>query len=191
MNKNIRESIIRNISDLELLILALLYANDKEEIKGDLFLQKELFLVVNFIKEMKSYADFIPHFLGPYSEPVEYSMKNLLAYKLVEKRMGKYFITQLGVDVFNKLKHRISQDKLEAIEDFKEFLNDLSKDELLVFVYVSFPEFSTESGIKEEVYKKRIPVAISLYRKNKISLEKAAFLAGIPLEDFIDILCDQ
>ncbi len=155
-----------------------------------LLYQKELFLVVIFIREVKSYADFIPHFLGPYSEPIEQSAKNLLSYELVEKKMGKYCITQEGVRVFREPMNKLSEDKLEAIEDFKAFLNDLSRDELLVFIYDSFPEFTTESAIKEEINEKKVPVAISLYRKGKVSVEKAASLSGMPLEDFIDILRD-
>jgi uncharacterized protein YwgA len=191
MNLNIYDRIVKNITDLELLILALLYADNKEGIKGDLFLQKELFLVVNLIKEMKSKADFIAHFLGPYSEPIEQSLRNLLSYKLVEKRGGKYCITQSGTNVFEELQHRLSRDHLEAIEDFKLFLNDLFQDELLVFIYCSFPAFTTESTIKREIFKKRLPVAIGLYKKGKVSLEKAASLSGISLEDLIDIMRDH
>ena len=188
MNQSIQELIIKHISDLDLLILALLYSDNKKGIKGDLFLQKEVFLIINFIREMKFCADFIAHILGPYSEPTEQSMKNLLSYKLVEKRMGKYFITQSGAKVFEKLQDNLSRDNLDAIEDFKKFLNDLTKDELLVFIYGSFPEFTTESGIKDEIGKKKVPVAVTLYKKGKVSLEKAASLAGESLEDFINIL---
>ena len=190
MNTTMHKLIVKNIGDLELLILALLRADNKEGIRGKLFLQKEVFLVVNFIKEMKSRADFIAHVYGPYSESVEYAMEHLLSYKLAEKKMGAYVITQFGVEVFEELKDRLSGDKLEAIEDFKVFLNDLSQKELLVFIYGSFPEFTAESGIKEDVYKDRVPVAITLYKKAKVSLEKAASLAGMSLEDFIDVLSD-
>lgn len=191
MENDIDKFILRNISDLELLVLALLYADDKKKIRDDLFLQKELFLVVNYIEEIKDYADFIAHILGPYSEPVEYAIKNLLAYKLVEKRKEGFFITSSGENIFNKLKNRLSKDKIDAIEDFKKFLNDISKDELLVFVYISFPEFTTESGIEKRIYNIRVPMAISLYKKNKVSLEKASFLAGMPLEGFIELLRDH
>jgi uncharacterized protein YwgA len=190
MNTTMHELIVKNISDLELLILALLCVENKKGIKGKLFLQKEIFLIVNFIKEMKSRADFIAHVYGPYSESVEYAMENLLSYRLVEKIKGVYVITQSGFKVFEELRNRLSDDKIEAIEDLKVFLNDLSQKELLVFIYCSFPEFTGESRIKEEVFKERLPAAISLYSKNKVSLEKAALLAGMPLENFIDILSD-
>lgn len=178
MNTTMHELIKKNITDLEMLILALLCADNKEGIRGKLFLQKEVFLVVNFIKEMKSRANFIAHVYGPYSESGEYAMENLLSYNLVKRIRGAYVITQHEAELFEELKNRLSDENLEAIEDFKVFLNDLSQKELLVFIYSSFPEFTAESGIKAEVFKERVPVAISLYKKNKVSLEKAASLAG-------------
>ncbi|MEI7857826.1 MAG: hypothetical protein WCH85_10025, partial [Methanomicrobiales archaeon] len=69
---------------------------------------------------------------------------------------------------------------------YKEFLNDLSRDEILLFVYVSYPDFMEKSAVCERVIRKRIPTAISLYKKEKVSLEKAAFLAGLPVEKFLD-----
>jgi predicted HTH domain antitoxin len=77
-------------------------------------------------------------------------------------------------------------EQIEAILDYKEFLNDLTQDELLLFTYVSYPEFKAESAVYDRVIRKRIPIAVSLYKKGKVSLEKAAFLAGLPVEKFLD-----
>ncbi len=75
----------------------------------------------------------------------------------------------------------------EKIEQFKEILNDLSSDEVLAFTYFSFPEwnFGDESMEYKSLVPKRKRLALSLYEKGKVSAEKAAFIAGIPLEDFI------
>lgn len=130
-----KEKIPSKLSRLELLILNLLNADNSEPIRDDLFLQKEMFLVINFIKEMKPDADFIPHRLGPYSEPVEVSLNNLKSINLIEKTSEGYKITDFGKEIFETIKDRIPEEKKIAIEDFKDFLNDLTKDELLVFVY--------------------------------------------------------
>jgi predicted HTH domain antitoxin len=188
IDKKIIDLIIKNISGLEVLILALLNAKNREPIKSDLFFQKEIFLVLNYIKEMLPNADFISHTLGPYSEVAEKSMNNLNSYNLVKRIEQGYKITDLGMEILKEFKGKLSKNKLEAIEDFKDFLNDLTRDELLVFTYISFPEFTTESGIKDEIYSKRKPVAVSLYKKGKISLEKAAFLSGLSLEEFTKYL---
>lgn len=173
---------------MDILVLALLYEGNQKGVKGDLFLQKEMFLVINYIEEMEDYADFISHFLGPYSEAVEIAKDNLVSYKLIKKESGKYYITKKGVEVFEEVNDKISRDQIKAIRYFKEFLNDLTKDELLVFIYYSFPEFTSESVKKKEVDESREEVAKSLYDKEKVSLEKAAELAGMSIEDFIDYM---
>ncbi len=188
INDKLKELIQKNISDLELLILALLNAKNKEPLKSDLFFQKEIFLILNYIKEMFPDADFIPHSFGPYSEVAEKSLNNLKSYGLVKKEGNSYKIDDFGVEIYSNLKDRLSNNKIEAIEDFKDLLNDLNRDELLVFTYISFPDFTTESTIKKEIYTKRKSIAASLYNKGKISLEKAAFLAGLPIEQFTKFL---
>lgn len=185
----LKEKISAKLSELDALVLALFNANNASPIRDELFFQKEMFLVVNFIKEMMPSADFIPHILGPYSESVEISSKNLIAVNLIEKTPKGYQITNLGKEIFEKASQNIPVEKKEAIEDFKEFLNDLSKDELLVFIYFSYPNMAKpESSIYQEIKRKRIPASISMYKKGKISLEKAAFLSGLPIEKFIELL---
>jgi len=191
IDKKIKDLIIKNISDIELIILALLNAKNREPIRDDVFFQKEIFLILNFIRDVFPKADFIPHTFGPYSEVAEKALENLQSYKLVDKTDKGYTITTLGNDIFEKLKNKIPKDELEAIEDFKDFLNNLTRDELLVFTYISFPEFTAESAIKKRVYSKRKAIAVSLYKKGKISLEKAAFLSGMPLEEFIRYIKDH
>jgi len=183
-----KESIIKSLDKIDILILALLHENDHEGVKGDLFLQKEMFLVVNYIEEMEDYSDFIAHFLGPYSEPVEVSRNNLLAYKLIKKEKGKYYITKRGVEVYKQVKDKLDQDQIKAIRYYKNFLNDLTKDEILTFVYYSFPDYTTESVEKKRLDKKRKRISKSLYEKDKVSLEKGAELAGMPIEEFIDYI---
>jgi len=79
-------------------------------------------------------------------------------------------------------------DEVGAIEDFKAFINDLSVDEVLLFVYVTYPEYTYESARLHNILQKRKPLSASLYRKGKVSLEKAAFLAGMNLESYLDYL---
>lgn len=183
---NWKESIIKHLGKLDVILLALLYENDQDGVKGKIFLQKEMFLIINYINEMEDYADFISHFFGPYSEPVEKSLGNLEAYQLVNYKKGKYYITEKGVEVYNRKKDELKEDQIEAIRYFKDFLNNLTRDELLVFIYYSFPEFTDESVWNDNIERKRKEVSKSLYIKGKVSLEKAASLAGMPIEEFIE-----
>ncbi len=180
------EDIIEDLTELDLAILQLLHAGNNDPLKGRVAFQKEMFLIADYIDKIREQAEFIPHTFGPYSEAAEIEMGNLRSLGLVKEEEQEYKITQYGIAALEKVKPVFSPEQIEAIEDFKEFLNDLTQDELLLFIYVSHPEYTKESGVFEKVIRKRVPTALSLYKKGKVSLEKAAFLAGLPVEKILD-----
>ncbi len=180
------EDIVEDHTDLDLAILQLLHAGDNDPLKGKVAFQKEMFLIADYIEKIRERAEFIPHTFGPYSEAAENEMGNLRSLGLVKEKDNEYQITPTGVAALDKAKSAFSAEEIEAIQDFKKFLNDLTQDELLLYIYVSYPQFSEESAVHDRVIKKRIPIAVSLYKKGKVSLEKAAFLAGLPVEKFLD-----
>ena len=81
-----------------------------------------------------------------------------------------------------------SDNETAAIEDFKAFINDLTGDELLLFIYITFPEYAPESARLLDIVRRRAPLSTSLYRKGKVSLAKAAFLAGMNMESYLDYI---
>ncbi|MFA4825132.1 MAG: hypothetical protein WC593_08230 [Methanoregula sp.] len=180
------EYIVEDLNDLNLVILQLLHAGNNAPLKGEVAFQKEMFLIADYIEKIGELAKFIPHTFGPYSEAAENGMRNLKSRGLVEEKYHEYYLTPHGVAALSKAKSAFTAEQIEVIQDYKEFLNDLSRDEILLFVYVSYPDFIEKSAVYERVIRKRIPTAISLYKKEKASLEKAAFLAGIPVEKFLD-----
>lgn len=180
------EDIVEDLNDLDLAILQLLHAGNNAPLKGEVAFQKEMFLIVDYIEKIREQAKFIPHTFGPYSKAAENEMRNLKSRGLVEEKYHEYQITPNGVAALGKAKSAFTEEQVEAIRDFKEFLNDLSRDEILLFVFVSYPDIIEKSTVYERVIRKRIPTAISLYKKEKVSLEKAAFLAGLPVEMFLD-----
>ena len=88
--------------------------------------------------------------------------------------------------VWEKVCSALHPEESEAIDDFKEFLNDLSVDDLLLFVYVTYPEYAHESRRLRKIQQRRAPLSASLYRE--VSLEKAVFLAGMNIESYLDHL---
>jgi uncharacterized protein YwgA len=180
------EEIVEDLTDLDLAILQLLHAGDNDPLKGKVAFQKEMFLIADYIDKIREKAEFIPHTFGPYSEAAENEMQNLRSLGLVNEQYNKYSITPTGVAALSKAKSVFSEEELDAIKDFKEFLNDLTEPEILLFIYISYPKFKEESTVYDRVIRKRVPTAFSLYKKGKISLEKAAFLAGLPVERFLD-----
>ncbi len=182
------DEIACSLSDLHVAILHLLHAGGNSAVRGDVIFQKELFLIGGYIERIGDDADFVPHIFGPYSEAAEVALDELVSLGLVRRSEGGYTLTPDGVRVWEKVHSAFLDDESRAIEDFKAFLNDLSVDEVLLFVYVNYPEYTHESARLHDILQKRAPLSASLYRKGKVSLEKAAFLAGMNLESYLDYL---
>ena len=183
------DNIAEDLSPLSVTILELLKMNDEKPVKGKVAFQKEMFLISNYIDKVNEWAEFIPHFLGPYSEISEVSMDNLVSMDLVEKEEGyTYKITSSGIRGLGLKQDIFSSEEKEAIADFKEFISNLTDDEILLFIYASYPDFTIESIEYQRIMKSRVKDSISIYKKGVVSLEKAAFLAGINIETFLDVL---
>ncbi|MGB9929558.1 MAG: hypothetical protein ACPK85_14350 [Methanosarcina sp.] len=181
-------TIAEDLSPLSVAILELLKENDEKPVKGKIAFQKEMFLISNYIDKVNDRAEFIPHALGPYSEASEVSLDNLVSMGLVEKKEGNtYKITPSGIKVLGLKKDVFSSGERESIADFKEFISNLTNDEILLFIYASYPDFTTESTEYRRIMKSRVKNSISIYKKEIVSLEKAAFLAGVNIETFLDL----
>ncbi len=183
------DSIAEDLSYLNIAILELLESDNQSPIEGNTAFQKEMFLIGNFIDDIGEDAEFIPHSFGPYSEASEVSLNDLISLGLARKEgKNNYKITDAGSRVLNIVQKRFSDEELESIADFKRFLGELTVDEILLFVYASYPKYTIESTVYKRIMRKRLSNAISIYKKGLISLEKAAFLAGMNIESFLDTL---
>ena len=167
-------------------ILLLLSANDNQPITGKVWFQKELFLASKNLPRLAGEAEFEGSLMGPYSENADADLDQLRIEGLVELN-GKIRLTAKGQEATDRLKQKASKETQELLSDMKSFINDLSEDEMLAFVYFSYPDMTIESIKYEQIKEKRVSLAISLYRKRKVSVGKAAFIAGINQEDFIRI----
>ena len=182
---------IEQLNYVDKFILLLLGAKNSESIPGPMHLQKETYVLQNLFTELADETDYEPYFLGPYSEIVANEAEHLKDSDLIRAEPGKFELTSDGKKVFDILKNKSNKEKIQKIEEFKELFNDLTRDELLAFIYFSYPsqnELEKESIEYAVLLQKRRKVAISLYPKDKISAQKAAQIAGEPLEDFLQEL---
>ncbi len=164
--------------------ILLLNANNSEPIKGKVWFQKELFLVSENIPKLADETEFEEDLMGPLSINADAELEHLRVEQFVESN-GKIRLTQKGQEVARRLEARARPETKAIISDMKSFLNDLSEDELLGFIYFTYPKMVTESIEFEEIKSKRCEIAVSLYRKKKVSIGKAAQIAGLSQEDFI------
>lgn len=172
------------LNDVQKVILALLYSKDSEPIKGATWFQKEMFLISKNFPDLEEDLSFDAYLFGPDSEIAEDELTELKKIGLVMTEGKKIILTKEGQAIAKEI-YAEDKRKREIIDRFKEFLNDLSLEELLAFIYFSYNEMTQESKVFEEIKNKRLPLAIALLKKGKISTQKASEIAGIPLEQFI------
>ncbi len=178
------------LNEVDRFILLLAGANDQKAIPGPLWLQKEMYVLQNMYPELEDDTDFEPYFLGPHSDIVQNEAEELKNSNLITVEKGQIKLTNDGKKIFQLLKKQYDP-KIEKISEFKEMLNDLPKNELLAFIYFSYPspeELEKESIEYQYLRPKRKQLAISLFLKDKISAQKAAQIAGVNFQDFVENL---
>lgn len=178
------EELTEELKSPEKMVLLLLSAAHEKAIPGNLWLQKELFYVSDSLPDLREFLDYEPHLQGPYSETVNNLAEDLQYLGLVERDRKGLRLTERGRKVAEIVEDGTNKQLLDLISDSKEKLNDLSKDELLVYIYYTNPEMTTESIEKEGLEPKRSSVAVKLYERGKVDLEKGAELAGLSVESF-------
>jgi predicted HTH domain antitoxin len=174
------------LTTLDKYLLTLLYSKNKEPIAGETWLQKEMFLIGKNVGQIG--RDFGGYLKGPFSEAVEESVNQFEKSDFVTRNQGKISLTSNGVHLAEQIWISMSDEDKRMVEEMKDLLNDMTYQELLAFIYSTYPETTENSDIKEEVERLRLPAAISLVKKGKISVEKGAEVAGIPLLDFVEEL---
>ena len=177
------------LSVTQKIVVLLFSANSFQPIRGKTWYQKELFLVAENIPRLIEETDFEEDLLGPYSELADNELEQLRTEGIVEKR--RLELTPFGRKLAKLLESKASKNLLQLISEIKSFLNNLTYDELLGFIYYSHPKMRTESIEFKRIEKIRQPIAVSLYGKRKVSLGKAAEIAGLSQEEFMDILRER
>jgi uncharacterized protein YwgA len=167
-------------------MLLLADADSSKPIRGNPWFQKELFLILKNKKELFDEASFESDFFGPYSEIVEEELDDLEQEELIERKGKKIQISNEGKKEILKIERSFDKSFLDLIQEFKELLNDLSEDELLTLVYFNFPETTDESQVKNRIIKDRVKNSISLYKKGRISISKAAEIANMPIQEYCE-----
>jgi predicted HTH domain antitoxin len=172
-------------------LLLLLYAPgprgiQAEPVRGDVWLQKELFLASRNVEPLLE--EFEAYRLGPFSEAVEEYKSQLEISGYVESTASGITLTTKGKTIAEGIWKSADDDDRRLVQDAKFLLNDLSRDELLVLIYSSFKELTVNSDIRDEIARKKVEAALSLFRKRKVTLERAAKIADMSLPYFMRLL---
>jgi predicted HTH domain antitoxin len=187
-----KERIIKEMEEdiVKKYLLLLLNANNNERIREKTKFMKELFLISKNVPELEYEADFEAYSYGPYSDYGSDALEEFEVLNLVDTASG-YNLTDLGNEIATILKKSVIKDDLEMIEDIKQLCNDLNTDEILALVYYAYPEMTIESLVKDRIDKKRRRIALSLLKKGKVSMGKAAEIAGMSMSSFYEMLKEK
>lgn len=182
---------LENVTPVRKFVILLLDAHHDEPIRGKLWYQKELFLLSKIFRDLADDADFDAYLWGPHSELADTEMEDLSMLGVVETIGNKFILTETGKAISKIIAKRASAKERKYVHEIKDFLNDLSSQELLAFTYFTYPDMTEESVEFKKILPKRKFLAVDLYKKDKISIGKAAELAGLKITDFIDHLKRQ
>jgi uncharacterized protein YwgA len=178
---------------LEKTILALLYLKEKSPIFGKLRLQKMIFLISQDFEKLRDELDFEPHRYGMYDQTIDDMIGGLEldGFVTIDENNNKIALTQKGIEKAGEILKEFSEKEIETIEEVKELFEDLTEDEILALLYFKFPEFAKYSEKLNEITKRRRELAISLYKKGKVSLEAASEIASMNVKDFMKLLKER
>jgi len=174
---------------LYLLLIAPGYTNKfNEPVRGNTWLQKIMHVLSQGFTELN--YDFDAHTFGTFSPDLQTIQIQSATSDMIkqENEAGPLYLTEKGLRVAKKFWREISDTEREVISETKSFLNDMSLMELIAFSYSTFPETTSNSEIIPEFYGTRLGSALSLFKREKVSLKKAVSIAGISEEEFVQEL---
>lgn len=179
----IANELINELSQAEKYVLLLLYAGNKG-VKGSLWFQKEMFELTKSFKELAEELDFSAYSYGPFSESL-LEIKDMLENSgLITKSENRLILTEDGEKIAEILWKKTKNKIKKIILEIKNFFEGLDWEELLLYIYVTSPKMTDKSVKYNEIMSKRFKIALRMLLENKVSLEKAAKLAGLPLKKF-------
>ncbi len=120
----------------------------------DVYEQVELFKGIGFLQviNLKAKEELIEADdweEGPFSKELDYTGFQLNE----EKRYYKYQMLDLGADyVSEKICPELTAEQLTMLLQFKKKITSLSPKQILRYVYTKYPDFTSNSLIKNEVF---------------------------------------
>jgi predicted HTH domain antitoxin len=176
----------RDVILRQLIILIELYS--RKRIQSKTAFIKEFFLIAKNNEELFEIADFHPDYWGPSSDAVIDGITKLVDYGVIDQKSDMYYPTDFSRTIYSMIEDSISTTEKELSEAMKVLLDGLSTMEIFGLIYYTYPEMTTESVETRRLEQNRISIAHTLYNKEKVSLEKAAEIAGLPFQQFLRII---
>lgn len=180
----LHQKIIETLDPPQRLIVLLAASDGGAPIMGRTKLQKMVFLLSEVSDDMVERCGYGADKYGPYSEIVGEAARYLgeIGVLRLDDRDGGIAITPMGRRVAEGIAEGEDDDALDAIDACKDMLNDLPTDEVLAYVYSSYPDMARRSVVYDRIMRNLERHVMSMLKKEKISSERAAELLGKPMD---------
>ena len=157
-------------------------------LRGKTALQK---LIFHLRKSLDSVpGQEVPHFYGPFNEAVQVAFEQLetSGYLQMDPDSSSISLTARGEREARSVWRSLPPDVRKLVEELKEIFGDLNSSEVLAITYAEFPESAEDSIVREDLVRKGPSIALSLVKREKVSPELGAKIAGMSLRDFLKYL---
>lgn len=178
---------IRELDEISLLILFAIYSAGGRSL-GETHLQKIMFQTMKVMNYDPDDLEYRAHYYGPYSDVIKESEDSLELLGYITKKSGKIAISESVLEDVSRIKPPTEEIGFR-MSILSESLSKLSNEELLLLIYYddlqnNNGEYLENSEVIDGIMRNRITIAIGMYKEGKVSLERAAELAGVGITEF-------
>ncbi|MCY4490418.1 MAG: hypothetical protein OXC46_03025 [Thaumarchaeota archaeon] len=173
------KKIIQDGNELHKFIILLTHSNN-EPINGRFKLQKIMYVLSDSVEEIKEQCSYTTTNYGPYSKILDEEVRYLEQIGVLTEDVGKIILTGTGKKIAQELHKNEDEESLYRLNDHKDFLNDMTKDELLTYIYSAHPDMIKKSIEYDDLKPHMEKHVMSLLKKHKISAQRAGELLNIP-----------
>ena len=179
------ERVLATCEPLHRLVILLAAANGGEPIRGRAKLQKIVFMLTEGEGWEDSPCGYDAGEHGPHSDIVDEEAGYLEEAGVLCADGEDIAATRLGMEVAGRIASGEDRPTLDMIDEYKEVFNDLTIGELLAYVYSAYPDMATRSPAYDRTMSNRERHVMSMLKKGKVSLGRAAELLGRPVGDVL------
>ena len=151
-------------------LLILLLGSADRPISSEFHVHKELFILTRTFPKLSELFEFDAYRKGPFSRVAQDTLDDLIERGYVISVGGSYALSEQGramyEDIVNGLRRK---DLINTMKRIRDMYDKLSIDELLLLVYVTYPEYTVESEELRRILRKAPMIVDGLLRKGVIT----------------------
>ena len=182
MQNEVKCYVLEDSDHIHKLVIMLAHACGGIAVQGKVKMQNIAFML-SHIGDKTGEMGFYPDMHGPYSDIVDGEIRYLNDLGILTDG-NRTRLTNTGRSVADRLADEDPR-LFKIIGRYKEMFNDMSTNEILTYVYRSYPLMVAHSAARDKLEQDAEKHIMSMLRKEKISSGKAAELLG---RDRIDVI---